>query len=374
MKQLAVDLVILNERAASYVQDLQIALETQLRVSQSRPQLGADEARGAVFLLRMDLVPEQTRARLAASLAWCWSDSVAAWRTSWSRCTRIPRPAPRPPPSEPQAEAPAVDPVSRELEFFNGLGGFGRGRGANTSFSWGRGSRRPLRGSMSSPMQASGSRSRPTAAVSPGRSTVARIRLTPWSKRSVTDRPGEVLYLRDRGNRRAVGTTAAPIQDPGSSYRARHGLGYSRFEHASRGIALDLLTYVPTGDAVKISRLKIRNTSPRPRRLSGHGVCRMGARVFAAGLRAVHCDRHRSRHRSHVRAQPVERRVRLACGVSRICRTADAVDRRSAGVSRTPWHARQAGRPPRGTALSGRVGAGLDPCCALQHCARTRAG
>ena len=34
MKQLAVDLVILNERRSSYVQDLQIALETLLRTSQ----------------------------------------------------------------------------------------------------------------------------------------------------------------------------------------------------------------------------------------------------------------------------------------------------------------------------------------------------
>ncbi len=38
MKQLAVDLVILNERASSYVQDLQVALETAVRTSQSRPQ------------------------------------------------------------------------------------------------------------------------------------------------------------------------------------------------------------------------------------------------------------------------------------------------------------------------------------------------
>src|SRR5205814_7134601 len=36
MKQLPVDLVILNERAASYVQDLQVALEAQHRMSQSR--------------------------------------------------------------------------------------------------------------------------------------------------------------------------------------------------------------------------------------------------------------------------------------------------------------------------------------------------
>jgi cyclic beta-1,2-glucan synthetase len=37
MKQLAVDLVILNERRSSYVQDLQIAIETLVRASQSRP-------------------------------------------------------------------------------------------------------------------------------------------------------------------------------------------------------------------------------------------------------------------------------------------------------------------------------------------------
>src|SRR5207253_8403634 len=53
MKQLAVDLVILNERASSYVQDLQIALETTVRTSQSR--IGVDGARGSVFVLRTDL-------------------------------------------------------------------------------------------------------------------------------------------------------------------------------------------------------------------------------------------------------------------------------------------------------------------------------
>ena len=52
MKQLAVDLVILNERASSYVQDLQIALETTVRMSQSHPRVGVDGARGSVFVLR----------------------------------------------------------------------------------------------------------------------------------------------------------------------------------------------------------------------------------------------------------------------------------------------------------------------------------
>ena len=48
----------------------------------------------------------------------------------------------------------------------------------------------------------------------------------------------------------------------------RHGQGYSRFEHTSHGIALDLLQFVPWDDPVKISRLRIENRSGRPRRLS----------------------------------------------------------------------------------------------------------
>ncbi len=47
MKQLAVDLVILNERASSYVQDLQIALETLVRASQSRPPVRRGDDRRA---------------------------------------------------------------------------------------------------------------------------------------------------------------------------------------------------------------------------------------------------------------------------------------------------------------------------------------
>ncbi len=38
MRQLAVDLVILNDRSSSYVQDLQIAIETAVRSSQARPR------------------------------------------------------------------------------------------------------------------------------------------------------------------------------------------------------------------------------------------------------------------------------------------------------------------------------------------------
>jgi cyclic beta-1,2-glucan glucanotransferase len=56
MKQLAVDLVILNERAVSYVQDLQGSLDGLVRMNQSMPRSPSGDARGAVFVLRADLV------------------------------------------------------------------------------------------------------------------------------------------------------------------------------------------------------------------------------------------------------------------------------------------------------------------------------
>ena len=92
--------------------------------------------------------------------------------------------------------------------------------------------------------------------------------ITPWSNDPVADRPGEVLYLRDEETGEVWGPTAGPIRDPGATYTARHGQGYSRFELAARGIELDLCMFVPMCDPIKISRLSIRNTSRRPRRLS----------------------------------------------------------------------------------------------------------
>lgn len=80
MKGLAVDLVILNERSSSYVQDLQIALETLVRANQSRPQIGEEKPAGHIFMLR-----RLRRARCCfRRLGRCWWASAAAWRTNWS--------------------------------------------------------------------------------------------------------------------------------------------------------------------------------------------------------------------------------------------------------------------------------------------------
>ena len=67
LKQLNVDLVILNERSSSYVQDLQTALEALTRAGLSRPRIHGEAARGGVFILRSDLIPGETRLALLAA-------------------------------------------------------------------------------------------------------------------------------------------------------------------------------------------------------------------------------------------------------------------------------------------------------------------
>ncbi|HKZ74132.1 MAG TPA: glucoamylase family protein, partial [Steroidobacteraceae bacterium] len=123
MKQLAVDLVILNERASSYVQDLQIAVETLVRMHQSRRQIGGDAARGSVFMLRTDLISPETRALLSSVARVVLSGQRGSLADQLERL-RKPAVAAAPRPRRPVSSAQVAPPVPRDLELFNGLGGF----------------------------------------------------------------------------------------------------------------------------------------------------------------------------------------------------------------------------------------------------------
>jgi cyclic beta-1,2-glucan synthetase len=267
MKGLAADLVILNERAASYVQDLQNALETLIRMSQSRLQPGAHSVRGSVFVLRADLISEQTRTLLSAVARVVLVARRGDLADQLDRVRKPAVPAPLPMKRVPRMEAPAVAAAAHDLEFFNGLGGFGaQGREYVTLLGPGQSTPAPWINVIANPhfgFQVAADGSGFTWALNS-----REHQITPWSNDPVADRPGEVLYVRDEETGEVWGATAAPIRDPGASYVARHGQGYSRFEHSSRGIELDLLMYVPMADPIKISRLRMRNTSQHTRHLA----------------------------------------------------------------------------------------------------------
>ena len=96
------------------------------------------------------------------------------------------------------------------------------------------------------------------------------FRLTPWHNDPVSDASGEAFYLRDEDSGHFWSPTPLPRRGA-HAYVSRHGFGYSVFEYSEGGISSELWVYVALDAAVKFSVLKVRNTSGRPRRLSATG-------------------------------------------------------------------------------------------------------
>ncbi|WP_165354816.1 GH36-type glycosyl hydrolase domain-containing protein [Tropicimonas sp. IMCC6043] len=292
-KQLAVDLVILNEHPASYVKDLQIAIDIALRSSHSRPGDDKRPARGTVFALRSDLIAADTRALLLAAsrvvmqarrgkigeqLDALLADPVTAVSmTVDTRQDGTDAPSPHAPrqgairwgrtarhQDETKQKSDGAD-----LEFFNGTGGFDRegreyvirlGPSDSTPAPWINVIANPGFGFQ---VSASGS----------GFAWAENSRdnqLTPWSNDAVADPPGEAIYIRDDESGVLFSPTARPLPLSAGAgpHIVRHGFGYSRFEHQVDGIDCDMVQFVPRADPVRVSRLLLRNSGTLPRRLS----------------------------------------------------------------------------------------------------------
>lgn len=92
-------------------------------------------------------------------------------------------------------------------------------------------------------------------------------KLTPWSNDPVSDIPGEVFYLRDELNGDFWSITPLPIREK-ESYVIRHGFGYSVFEHISHGIEQKLTIFVPEDDPIKVCIVSLKNVSGMQREIT----------------------------------------------------------------------------------------------------------
>ena len=365
MKRFALDVVILNERVTSYVQDLQWALEGLVRASQSRLQALDPGAVGGVYVLRADLVAAETSALLISVARVVLSAERGSIVEQLDRAAKAqPSPQPR---SRPLAAAiGAPSPGARpELEFFNGLGGFAEdgkayvvvlGPGQSTPAPWVNVIANPHFG-----FEVSADGAGSTWSLNS-----REHRLTPWSNDPIGDRSGQVFYLRDEETGELWSPTATPIRDQAATYVARHGWGYSRFEHSGHGVDLALVEYVPLADPVKISRLTIRNVSGRPRRLSVTayvewvlGVSRAEAAPFIVTQMDPESGAMFARNRWS--ADFGSRVAFVDLGGRQVSWTGDRREfiGRNGALATPLALARSAG-------LSNRVGGGLDPCGALQ--------
>jgi cyclic beta-1,2-glucan synthetase len=364
-KGLAVDLVILNEQAHSYVQELQGSLQSLVRASQSAFSRERKDTPGNVFILRKDLLSaEQSDVLHSAARAVLLSrqGTLAEQLARLEPTSPVSSPPRRSARVEASTDAPPPRP---EFEFFNGLGGFvDDGREYVTVLGEAQWTPAPWINVVANSVF--GFQVSECGAGYTWSGNSRENQLTPWSNDPIGDPPGEVLYVRDEDSGVLWTPTPLPIREEAWPYVARHGQGYSRFEHTSHGIVLALIQFVPLDDPVKISRLSIENRSNATRRLSVTayvewvlGVSRSTGAPFV--VTEIDADTGALFARNAWNADFGERVA-----------FADLAGRQS-GVTgdRTEFLGRNGtlDHPAlleRGGSPSGRVGAGLDPCAALQ--------
>ena len=195
------------------------------------------------------------------------------------------------------------------------------------------------------------------------------FRLTPWHNDPVLDTCGEAFYLRDEETGQVWSPT--PLPRRGSTpYRTRHGFGYSVYEHVEHGIASELWVFVDRDEAIKYSVLKLRNLEGRRRHLSATGY-----------VEWILGDRHAATQMTVITERDQDSGVLLARNpynqefVGRVAFfDVDAPGHDAEEISISGDRAEFIGRNGSLRApdallrerLSNRLGAGLDPCAAIQ--------
>jgi cyclic beta-1,2-glucan synthetase len=268
LKGLAVDLVIWNEDHAGYRQLLQdqiiglIAAGTEANVT-DRP--------GGIFLRHADQISNEDRILIQTVARAIITDSRGALADQINRRSLVEVTVPLLSPTRTHRSKPlAVAALPRhDLAFFNGLGGFtpdGReyvittAHGQVTPVPWVNVLANPHFGTVISE----------SGLAYTWSENAHEFRLTPWGNDPVSDSSGEAFYLRDE--ERGHFWSPMPLPSRGATpYVTRHGFGYSVFEHTERGIRSEVWVYVALDAPVKFTVLKVRNETGRARRLSVTG-------------------------------------------------------------------------------------------------------
>ncbi|MEO7987075.1 MAG: glycosyl hydrolase family 65 protein, partial [Gemmatimonadales bacterium] len=190
--------------------------------------------------------------------------------------------------------------------------------------------------------------------------------LTAWSNDPVSDPPSEMFYIRDEDSGELWSPTPLPIREQGSEYVVRHGHGYTRFAYDAHDVGAALLQFVPADDPIKISRLTLTNHSQRHKRLSVTayiewvlGVARSKTAPFVVTEMDAATGAMFARNSWN---EDFATRIAFAdLGGAQTAWTGD----RAEFLGRNGALDRPAALG-RGERLSGRSGAGFDPCCGLQ--------
>ena len=266
MKGLTVELVIVNEDVSVYRQSLHDQIVSLIASGIEAQML---DKPGGIFVRRLEQIPNDDRVLLQSVARIVLDDENGTLTQQLERRNVLEPLVPAFTPTRspwPDSNPPVAQ---RELVFPNGLGGFTRdgheyvitlGAGQTTPAPWVNVLANPSFGTLVS--------------ESGGSYTWAEnsheFRLTPWSDDPVQDTTGEAFYIRDEQTGQFWSPTPLPARGA-TPYIIRHGFGYTVFEHTENGIACELWIYVAMDAPVKFAVVKLRNVSGRPRRISVTG-------------------------------------------------------------------------------------------------------
>jgi len=362
LKGLTVDLMIWNEDHSGYRQGLHEQIMEQIETG---IESNVTDRPGGIFVRPGDQISNEDRVLFQTVARAIITDNRGALEDQINRRSLVETDVPHLTPRRTRRASPlAVDALPRgDLIFFNGLGGFtpdGREYVITTAHEvatpapWVNVLANPDFGTLIS-------ESGPCCTWS---ENAHEFRLTPWNNDTVNDSSGEAFYLRDEERGHFWSPTPLPRQGV-MPYATRHGFGYSVFEHTERGIRSELWVYVALNEPIKFTVLKVRNESGRSRSLSATGYVewvlgdlrpKTAMQVITKidpGTGALFAQNRYSTEFDHrVAFFDVDDATRTVCGDRKEFIGRNGTLRDPAVMTRSR--------------LSGRVGAALDPCAALQ--------
>jgi cellobiose phosphorylase len=362
LRGLAVDLMIWNEDHAGYRQLLHDQI---MGLIAARGEASEIDRPGGIFVRAGDQISEEDRILFQTVARAIITDSRGALEEQLNRRGQLEVTVPLLTPTRThRLEPPGTAELSRgDLMFFNGLGGFtpdGREYVITTTdrqvtpAPWVNVLANPHFGTVISE----------SGLAYTWSENAHEFRLTPWGNDPVSDSSGEAFYLRDE----ETGHFWSPMPLPSRSalpYASRHGFGYSVFEHTGDGISSEVWVYVARDAPIKFTVLKVRNVSGRSRRLSATGYLEwiMGDLRSKSAMHVItEVDPHsgallarnpyNTEFSDRVAFFKVDAAIRTLSGDRTEFLGRNGTLRSPAAMSRLR--------------LSGKVGAGLDPCAALQ--------
>jgi cyclic beta-1,2-glucan synthetase len=366
LKGLAVDLVIWNEDHDIYRQRLQ---EQIIGLIAAGVEAHFVDRPGGIFVRHAEQISTEDRVLFQSAARAIITDSRGTLSEQINRRmptdVRIPRLAPTRN-HRPQAFAATESPrdvLIHDLVLFNGAGGFspdGReyviapAAGDATPAPWVNVLANPCFGTVVSE----------SGLGYTWGENAHLFRLTPWHNDPVGEASGEALYLRDEETGHFWSPTSSPCGGA-LPYVTRHGFGYSVFEHMEDGIRSELTVFVALDAAIKFSSLKVSNHSGRPRRLSVTGyvewvlgdlraksAMHMTTEIDAKNGALYARNPYNSEFSDWVGFFDVDESTRTVSGDRTEFLGRNGTLRDPAAMHRTR--------------LSGKVGAALDPCAAIQ--------